>query len=217
MATLDFSYASSHGYAFDWTENTKFNDMRFNTPRPCRHGKNCYWKDPKTGDGCNFCHPGEEGTGRRLFPARKITREDGTEVWQPACVRLIGADFYERRRLRLFWPAWCERKGLPAPARKVPIEKVLEEDVCNSEGGAAAAAAPAPRTHMEKLLDEAVRKYQKQGGAKAKPAAAAAPQLDAATHAMIRACVESLRSILASKEASSEARLAAATETEANE
>jgi hypothetical protein len=78
-------------------------------------------KDKETGEQvagcCAFVHPGEEGTGRRLFEERTTTNEAGETTTQKACVRLTGkAGFYERRRLRLSWPAWCERQGIPYTA-----------------------------------------------------------------------------------------------------
>jgi hypothetical protein len=74
---------------------------------------------------CRFVHPGEEGTGRRLFPERTIrdTLRDGQgKIVQPACVRLIGkAGFYERQRLRMPWQEWCARQGIPFTANKPGI------------------------------------------------------------------------------------------------
>jgi hypothetical protein len=63
-----------------------------------------------------FVHPGEEGVGRRLFPARTMDEEP--------VVRIYGipekkAYFYERRRLGLSWPAWCKEMGWTMPANPV--------------------------------------------------------------------------------------------------
>jgi hypothetical protein len=87
-------------------------------------------KDKETGEQvagcCAFVHPGEEGTGRRLFEERTTTNEAGETTVQKACVRLTGkAGFYERRRLRLSWPAWCERQGLSYTAN--PAAEVKED------------------------------------------------------------------------------------------
>ena len=131
-----------------WFESAALDDPTLRSPQPCKRGIHCDYKltDKDSGElvraCCSGVHPGEEGTGRRLFPAR-IT-DDGKE--QPACVRLTGASqgFYMRRRLRLSWSEWCEANNLsyaPHPpnvhhepvklvpfARKVPtaIDNVIE-------------------------------------------------------------------------------------------
>lgn len=90
--------------AFNNDGHPELNEPELNCPRFCIHGISCTYTGPgKTG--CNFVHPGEEGTGRRLFPAR-MDEKTGQE--QPACVRLVGSPgFYERRRLKMSWPQWC--------------------------------------------------------------------------------------------------------------
>jgi hypothetical protein len=113
--------------AIYWHENPAFDAPELGSPQPCIHGAGCVYtvKDTegKTIPGCcRYVHPGEEGTGRRLFPARE---------GQSACVRLINAGFYERRRLRLPWQAWCELKSIPfvrnepgvkhAPVKRTPF------------------------------------------------------------------------------------------------
>ena len=104
-------------YSFDWSSQPELNDLKYNSPRPCNHGANCVYSNPTRC--CAFVHPGEEGTGRKLFPAFIRKNNDGTSVWMPAAVRLIGgASFYERRRLNLSWPEWCFRQGLPGPTRR---------------------------------------------------------------------------------------------------
>jgi len=100
-----------------WFESAALDAPHLRSPQPCKRGVHCDYKlkDEITGElvraCCSGVHPGEEGTGRRLFPAR--IRDDGLE--QPACVRLTGASngFYERRRLRLSWAEWCESYGIP--------------------------------------------------------------------------------------------------------
>jgi hypothetical protein len=95
---------------FNWPAQPELDEKALNSPQPCSHGSGCRYAGP-----CAFVHKGEEGTGRRLFPARTV---DGKE--QGACVRLIGSPgFYERRRLRLSWPEWCAKKGYQAPAAAV--------------------------------------------------------------------------------------------------
>jgi len=96
---------------FNWPAEPELDEKVLNSPQPCSHGSGCRYNGP-----CAFVHKGEEGTGRRLFPARTVLK-DGKEVKQEAAVRLIGSpSFYERRRLRLSWPEWCAKKGIAQPA-----------------------------------------------------------------------------------------------------
>jgi hypothetical protein len=111
--------------AFRWYKKAAFDAPQLNSPQPCAHGAGCAYtvKDKETGEQvagcCAFVHPGEEGTGRRLFEERSTTNEAGETTVQKACVRLTGkAGFYERRRLRLSWAAWCERQGLSYTANQ---------------------------------------------------------------------------------------------------
>ena len=93
---------------FSWPAEPELDEKALNSPQPCSHGSACRYDGP-----CAFVHKGEEGTGRRLFPARTTQDKDGKNVAQAACVRLIGSPgFYERRRLRLSWPEWCAKKGI---------------------------------------------------------------------------------------------------------
>lgn len=84
----------------------EFSAPELNAPRPCTHASNCYYNGAS---GCAFVHPGEEGAGMKIFPARSVKDpQTGKETWQKATVRLIGgASFYERRRLKMSWPQWC--------------------------------------------------------------------------------------------------------------
>jgi len=118
-----------------WWENAAFDAPELNSPQPCIHGAGCVFtvKDSEgkvTPGCCRYVHPGEEGTGRRYFPARTLS--DGRE--QPACVRLTGAAdaFYERRGRKIPWQEWCKQKGIPfvpnkpgekhAPVKRVPFK-----------------------------------------------------------------------------------------------
>jgi len=104
-----------------WDNMGELEKPELHCPQPCKWAANCVYK---TGTGCGFVHPGEHGTALKLFEERNT---DGRT--QPAVVRLLGASFYERRRLGLSWPEWCARKGLPAP---VPLSALAKQ-------------APAPR------------------------------------------------------------------------
>ena len=104
----------------NWFVKEAFDAPHLNSPQPCAHGSGCDYKvvDSESGQMvpacCRFVHPGEEGNGRRLFPAREHEGADGRLQQQPACVRLTGrAGFYERRRLRLSWAEWCAKQGIP--------------------------------------------------------------------------------------------------------
>jgi hypothetical protein len=120
-------------FAFNFSDS-QFSAPELNAPRPCAHAANCYYNGP---NGCAFVHPGEEGTGMKIFHARVMKdQQTGKEMWQKATVRLIGgAGFYERRRLKMSWPAWCALpknshlqkpvKGSP-PAKEQEKEKVQE-------------------------------------------------------------------------------------------
>ncbi len=106
-----------------WYVDPGMDAAELNSPQPCPRGIHCDYRRFNKESGemepacCKGVHPGEEGTGRRIFPARQI-KETGPEasfIEQPACVRLTGAkhQFYERRRLKLSWMDWCEREGIP--------------------------------------------------------------------------------------------------------
>jgi len=117
-----------------WFKKAEFDAPELKSPQPCVHGAGCIFTI-KNAEGkvmpgcCHFVHPGEEGNGRRLFPARV---EKG--VMQPACVRLTGkAGFYERCRLKMPWQEWCALKNIAfvpnkagvkhAPVARFPIGK----------------------------------------------------------------------------------------------
>ena len=111
--------------AFGWVAQPELDVPALNSPRPCSHGARCNYNGC-----CAFVHPGEQGTGRRMFAARNANEKD--------VVRLIGRpDFYERRRLRLSWPQWCAKKGLPLP----PVRKAAPPDAAEREVTARATVA----------------------------------------------------------------------------
>ena len=119
-----------------WFESAALDAPELKSPQPCPQGVYCdYRVMTRSGDllpgCCRGVHPGEEGTGRRLFRARQV-KETGPEAIfyvQPACVRLIGADrgYYQRRRLRLSWREWCVNQGIPyipgAPGQQTPVTR----------------------------------------------------------------------------------------------
>ena len=110
-----------------WYENKALDNPKLRSPTPCPRGVYCQYKLPNKDTKelelacCRMVHPGEEGNGRRLFPAR--TAPDGRE--QPACVRLTGkAGFYERCRLKQPWRVWATEHGIPLPPTDVPWVQV---------------------------------------------------------------------------------------------
>jgi hypothetical protein len=123
-------------HAISWYVNPDFDVPSLKSPQPCVHGAGCAYM-VKDADGgvkpgcCHYVHPGEEGNGRRLFPAK-----DG----KPACVRLTGnASFYERCRLKMSWMDWCKQEDIyyvpnkvgerHEPVKLFPIGKVKQNAV----------------------------------------------------------------------------------------
>ena len=128
--------------AFNNDGHPELNDPELNCPRTCVHGIHCTYTGPGK-SGCNVVHPGEEGTGRRLFPARM---DEKTGQQQDACVRLVGSPgFYERRRLKMSWPQWC---ALPKNAHLCSEPRRGQEEPVPS----APAPAPAPAAQKKQLV-----------------------------------------------------------------
>jgi hypothetical protein len=133
-----------------WYVDPAMDAPELKSPQPCPRGVNCDYKI-KGEDGqwtpacCRFVHPGEEGSGRKLFPERKINgRTD------PACVRLINAPYYERRFKKMSWPAWTayvkERDAKPKPAfEAVTIQPINAFSLAAGGGAAFPPLPPAPR------------------------------------------------------------------------
>ena len=147
--------------ALRWYKKKEFDVPELNSPQPCAHGGGCDYKrkSPESGEMvegcCAFVHPGEEGTGRHLFDGREVER-DGVMVQQPACVRLTGgAGYYERRRLRLSWKAWCERQGIPFGRDE--DEEVEVRPRREAGGGGGGGGGPVSR-EMQDAIDRAVAK-----------------------------------------------------------
>ena len=107
------------------------NAPELNSPQPCEHGAGCTYYGS-----CRFVHPGEEGTGRMLFEERVVTNEDGSSFTQLACVRLIGAaGFYRRRRAQMSWPEFCARNSIPYtpnPRRQDEADVAEDDDATPS-------------------------------------------------------------------------------------
>jgi len=106
----------SYAYSFG-TPSDAWNQKSLNSPLPCKDGIGCQF--PKC---CVGVHPGEEGTGRKYFPARTIVdRVTGEKKMQPPCVRLVGKNkedipgFYRRRSKKMSWPQWCSAEGISLP------------------------------------------------------------------------------------------------------
>jgi len=113
-----------------WDNMGELEKPELHCPQPCKWAANCVYR---TGSGCGFVHPGVQGAALKLFEERTTVGRT-----QPAVVRLLGASFYERRRLGLSWPEWCARKGLPAP---VPLSALAKQ----APAPVPASAVPAPR------------------------------------------------------------------------
>ena len=122
--------ASTPSWAFDWNDEA-MNAPELNSPQPCEHGAGCTYYGS-----CRFVHPGEEGTGRMLFEERVVTNEDGSSFTQAACVRLIGAaGFYRRRRAQMSWPEFCARNSIPYtpnPRRQEEADVAEDDDATPS-------------------------------------------------------------------------------------
>lgn len=155
-----------------WFVKAAFDAPELRSPQPCAHGSGCNYTTLVDGvpvpGCCMFVHPGEEGTGRRLFPARTIRADNGEEIRQAACVRLTGgAGFYERRRLGVSWGVWCKMKGIPyyphelhgerhAPVTIVPIRRENAHLVSARSGDKSSSAAVAEASWEQKKAVSAV-------------------------------------------------------------
>ena len=148
-------------YCFDWNVS-EMNAPELKSPRACKHGAGCNYSGS-----CGYVHPGEEGTGRQIFPARKFTDpKTGVERDQPACVRLIGnAGFYRRRQLKMTWPAWCAKQGMAyVPNARVTVspsstKKSRDAHACSKCGHVEGAeklvdvSGTAPEVHNDEEME----------------------------------------------------------------
>ena len=120
MSSFEIASENSAWKGF-WNTELELNDPKYRCPQPCKHAERCVYDGA---GGCGFVHPGEQGTSRKLLAGRYVTK-GGVQRWENETVRLIAgtsnAPFYERRRLRLSWPQWCEQQGMAAP---VPLSKM---------------------------------------------------------------------------------------------
>jgi hypothetical protein len=148
-----------------WYVSAELDVPELKSPQPCPRGVNCDYKI-KGEDGqwtpacCRFVHPGEEGSGRKLFPARTVQgRTD------PACVRLINAPYYERRFKKMSWPAWTayvkERDAKEKAKAKPAFEAVTIQPInaysLAAGGGAAFPPLPqAPKKERVRWLDRQI-------------------------------------------------------------
>ncbi len=125
-------------YNFDW-EDPVLNDSKYNSPVPCTHGSNCFYHGKMGPNGvwindfCRRVHPGEEGVGRKIFRARNKFERDQVRLFSDknADGVLVRQTFYERTRLKMTWPQWCERMGWPVPGPKpvVNTNTVSQEEL----------------------------------------------------------------------------------------
>ena len=158
--------------AIQWFVNPAFDAPHLKSPQPCIHGAGCVYTKTLP-DGkivpavCRYVHPGEEGKGRRLFPARTVTFEhpDGEHVVdQPACVRLIGgALYYERMRMGMPWQSFCSIRSIPFTAnvagqRHTPVKRV------SIGGNSSVATAPKTAYAPETITASGVRVRKRQEG-----------------------------------------------------
>jgi hypothetical protein len=142
-----------------WYVSAEMDAPELKSPQPCPRGVNCDYKI-KGADGewtpacCRFVHPGEEGSGRKLFPARTVQgRTD------PACVRLINAPYYERRFKKMSWPAWTayvkERDAKPK-FEAVTIQPINAFSLAAGGGATFPALPPAPRKPVTTVQREGI-------------------------------------------------------------
>jgi hypothetical protein len=139
----------------NWYVNPSMDDSALRSPQPCPRGIACDYKR-KNPDGtlvrvwCKFVHPGEEGTGRRIWPEKKL--DDGTIL--PATVRLtgmntaVGGGWVQRLKERLSWPDWAAKHGLQADTGAMALEiiKIGVSKATVSTLSRVSAPAPAPVT-----------------------------------------------------------------------
>jgi hypothetical protein len=91
-------------------------DLR--SPQPCPRGNSCNYMIGDTPGSCRWVHPGESGTGRRMFPAKGN---------KPPCVRLTGCHrdagggYYARRHAKMSWRQWAQDHGLPWTEETGPV------------------------------------------------------------------------------------------------
>ena len=133
-------------------------DSALRSPQPCPRGIACDYKR-KNPDGtlvrvwCKFVHPGEEGTGRRIWPEKKL--DDGTVL--PATVRLtgmntaVGGGWVQRLKERLSWPDWAAKHGLQADTGALALEIVrIGGPKTESTLSRVSASAPVPGSHSHR-------------------------------------------------------------------
>ena len=94
-----------------WFADPAMDVPELRSPQPCPRGNSCNYTVAEGVPGsCRFVHPGESGTGRRLFAAKE---------GKPPCVRLTGCykdaggGFYARRHAKMSWRQWAQQHGLP--------------------------------------------------------------------------------------------------------
>lgn len=114
-----------------WFVDAAMDAPELRSPQPCPRGIACDYKRKNEAGvlekaWCKFVHPGEEGSGRSIWPEKRLG--DGTIL--PAVVRLsgqhtaAGGGWVQRLKERLCWPDWAAKHGLQADTSAGPLEIV---------------------------------------------------------------------------------------------
>jgi hypothetical protein len=101
-----------------WFADPAMDAPELRSPQPCPRGISCNYMIGDTPGSCRWVHPGEGGTGRRMFPAKGD---------KPPCVRLTGCHkdagggYYARRHAKMSWRQWAQNHGLPWTEETGPV------------------------------------------------------------------------------------------------
>lgn len=101
-----------------WFADPAMDAPELRSPQPCPRGISCNYMIGDTPGSCRWVHPGESGTGRRMFPAKGD---------KPPCVRLTGCHkdagggYYARRHAKMSWRQWAQDHGLPWTEETGPV------------------------------------------------------------------------------------------------
>jgi hypothetical protein len=101
-----------------WFADPAMDVPELRSPQPCPRGNSCNYMIGDAPGCCRWVHPGEGGTGRRLFAAKE---------GKPPCVRLTGCykdaggGYYARRHAKMSWRQWAQQHGLPWTEESGPV------------------------------------------------------------------------------------------------